>query len=199
MGEISGGGNAEDFHTTPGYNGIGTPQVQERERVESPATVPETPSNEGGDGWLLTTFGPAAAWVYDKAVELGNAVSPDKPPKQDPVKYTDGETSAGVLPLNVADFQRVAARIDFNRTPVEHDPVPADDPSGVDFNPNRTIVLIDGDLPSGPPSRLLKIFLTVPNPDDPTVRNTNFGPNAGIEGTVKPDSIWPNHDDERPQ
>jgi len=74
---------------------------------------------------------------------------------------------------------------------VTTDPKVDPDITGVDLNPRRTIILTDDPVENRLTADLLKIVLTEPDPQDPSVRDTNFGPNGGIVPAVEAGSGFP--------
>ena len=187
--------------TVPGRK-VGGIDVGLLSQDETGDGAPVRPNNEpggvpgtmGGDSQGGKTFWENVKEAAAKMFGGGSTSSPDAGSADGGVKpntYTSGEDGNIVLPVTDADFQRVIVRLNGDRTPAGDRPgVPADG-SGIDFNPRRTIMLVDGGEANARFDQLLKVFLTVPDIGDPSATNTNFGPNGGIVDTTTPGSIWP--------
>ncbi|GAA5201117.1 hypothetical protein [Microbacterium jejuense] len=119
---------------------------------------------------------------------------PDKPDKPDagtPKSMSTGDEGNVVLPLGPEDMERVIVKLNTTTKPVNGDPKVDPDIAGVDLNPRRTIILTDDPVESRLTADILKIVLTEPDPQDPSVRDTNFGPNGGIVPAVEEGSGFP--------
>jgi len=116
---------------------------------------------------------------------------PDKPDGGTPTSLTTGDEGNVVVPLTAEDMERVIVRLNTTTKPVSGDPKIGPDLSGVDLNPRRTIILTDDPAGNRLTAEILKIVLTEPDPQDPSVRDTNFGPNGGIVPAVETGSGWP--------
>jgi hypothetical protein len=119
---------------------------------------------------------------------------PDKPDKPDagtPKSMSTGDEGNVVLPLTPEDMERVIVKLNTTTKPVTADPKVDPDITGVDLNPRRTIILTDDPVENRLTADILKIVLTEPDPQDPSVRDTNFGPNGGIVPAVEAGSGFP--------
>lgn len=139
--------------------------------------------NGGADFWTKVKEGVKDMFSGEK--------KPDKPDGGTPNTLTTGDEGGAVLPITAADMEKVIVRLGATTTPVEVDPKIGPDVTGVDLNPRRTIILTDDPELKKLPADILKIVLTTPDPDDPTVQTTNFGPNDGIVPAVESGSGWP--------
>jgi hypothetical protein len=115
----------------------------------------------------------------------------DKPDGGTPTSLTTGDEGSVVVPLTAEDMERVIVRLNTTTKPVSGDPKVGPDLTGVDLNPRRTIILTDDPAGNRLTAEILKIVLTEPDPKDPSVRDTNFGPNGGIVPAVEAGSGWP--------
>lgn len=139
--------------------------------------------NGGGDFWTKVKEGVKEMFSGEK--------KPDKPDGGVPTSLTTGDEGNAVLPITDADMEKVVTRLGATTKPVSVDPKIGPEITGVDLNPHRTIILTDDPEQKKLPGDILKLVLTAPDPQDPDVQNTNFGPNGGIVPAVESGSGWP--------
>lgn len=142
-----------------------------------------TDKNGGADFWTKVKEGVKDMFGGDK--------KPDTPDAGKPVSMSTGDEGDLVIPITAADMEKVVVKLGATTKPVSGDPKVGPDITGVDLNPRRTIILTDDPVGKRLLADILKILVVTPDPDDPSVRDTNFGPNGGIVPGVAPDSGWP--------
>jgi len=153
-----------------------------------PVDTPAFGTDRNGGADTAKTF-------KEKAIELLTPdfmkPKPDKPDGGTPTSLSTGDEGNVVVPLTPADMERVIVKLNATTKPVNGGPKVDPDITGVDLNPRRTIILTDDPVENRLTADILKIVLTEPDPQDPSVRDTDFGPNGGIVPGVVEGSGFP--------